>query len=92
MIEVTSAGGTPILVAETKGYGIYLDNDSLIDLAKGMIGFASSHLSSMRDLKRALDYNGSNVVAKMVFAKDNFENIRTVSHIISIFCAPTGSA
>ena len=35
MIRFTSQDGIPEVVAETKGYGIYLDNDSLIDLAKG---------------------------------------------------------
>lgn len=35
MIRFTSEDGNPVVVAETKGYAIYLDNDSLIDLAKG---------------------------------------------------------
>lgn len=35
MIRFTSEEGTPICVAELKGLGIYLDNDSLIDLATG---------------------------------------------------------
>ncbi len=35
MIRFTSEDGNPVVVAETKGYGIYLDNDSLSDLAKG---------------------------------------------------------
>lgn len=35
MIRVTSENGNGVVVAETEGYGIYLDNDSLIDLAKG---------------------------------------------------------
>lgn len=35
MIRVTTENGKGVVVAETKGYGIYLDNDSLIDLAKG---------------------------------------------------------
>jgi hypothetical protein len=35
VIRFTSEGGNPVVVAETKGYGIYLDNDSLIDLARG---------------------------------------------------------
>jgi hypothetical protein len=37
MIRFTSEDGNPVVVAETKGYGIYLDNDSLIDLAKGQV-------------------------------------------------------
>jgi hypothetical protein len=35
VIRVTIEDGHPGVVAETKGYGIYLDNDSLIALAKG---------------------------------------------------------
>ena len=35
MIRITSEAGNPVIIAETKGYGIYLDNDSLIDLATG---------------------------------------------------------
>lgn len=35
MIRVTTENGNGVVVAETEGYGIYLDNDSLIDLAKG---------------------------------------------------------
>lgn len=35
MIRFTSEDGKPVIVAETKGCGVYLDNDSLIDLAKG---------------------------------------------------------
>jgi hypothetical protein len=35
MIRFASEDGSPGVVAETRGYGIYLDNDSLIDLAKG---------------------------------------------------------
>lgn len=35
MIRFTSENGNPVIVAETKGCGVYLDNDSLIDLAKG---------------------------------------------------------
>lgn len=33
MIRFTSENGHPVIAAETKGYGVYLDNDSLIDLA-----------------------------------------------------------
>ena len=35
MIRLTSRNGEPVCVAESKGYCIYLDNDSLIELAKG---------------------------------------------------------
>ncbi len=35
VIRFTSEDGNPVVVAENKGYGIYLDNDSLIDLATG---------------------------------------------------------
>lgn len=35
MIRFRSEHGNVEVVAETKGYGIYLDNDSLIELAKG---------------------------------------------------------
>jgi hypothetical protein len=35
MIRFISENGSPEVVAETRGYGLYLDNDSLIDLAKG---------------------------------------------------------
>ena len=35
MIGFTSEDGNPEMFAETTGFGIYLDNDSLIDLAKG---------------------------------------------------------
>ncbi len=35
LIRFTTEDGNPVVVAETKGYGIYLDNDSLIDLATG---------------------------------------------------------
>lgn len=33
MIRFTTENGNPVVVAQTKGYGVYLDNDSLIDLA-----------------------------------------------------------
>lgn len=35
VIRITSEDGKPVCVAELKGFGVYLDNDSLIDLAKG---------------------------------------------------------
>ncbi len=35
MIRFESANGKPALVAETRGYGIYLDNDSISELATG---------------------------------------------------------
>ena len=35
MYRITIENGNVVVVAETEGYGIYLDNDSLIDLAKG---------------------------------------------------------
>lgn len=35
MIRFTTENGEVVVVAETEGYGIYLDNDSLMDLAKG---------------------------------------------------------
>jgi len=49
MIRLTSEDGNPGVVAETKGYGLYLDNDSLIDLAKGQ----SSRRARFVDLLRA---------------------------------------
>jgi hypothetical protein len=35
MIQLTRANGKVEIVAATSGFGVYLDNDSLIDLAKG---------------------------------------------------------
>jgi len=35
VIRLTTKDGKPICVAESKGYCVYLDNDSLIELAKG---------------------------------------------------------
>jgi hypothetical protein len=35
VIRLTSENGNPVVVAETEGYGIYLDNDSLSELATG---------------------------------------------------------
>jgi hypothetical protein len=35
VIRFTSETGNPVVVAETKGFGIYLDNDSLSELATG---------------------------------------------------------
>jgi hypothetical protein len=35
VIELTSEDGNPVVIAATKGYGIYLDNDSVSELATG---------------------------------------------------------
>ena len=61
MIEVTSEGGTPVVVAETKGYGIYLDNDSLIDLAKGSAQRQSRFVDALRS-KATLLFSWANAI------------------------------
>jgi hypothetical protein len=35
VIRITTENGNPVVIAETKGYAIYLDNDALSELASG---------------------------------------------------------
>lgn len=61
MIRVTSEGGKLEVVAETKGYGIYLDNDSLIDLAKGQASRRGRFVNILR-AKATLLFSWANAI------------------------------
>jgi hypothetical protein len=49
MIQFTEEGGKVEVLAETRGYRVYLDNDSLIELAKG----SSTRLQRFVDVLRS---------------------------------------
>lgn len=61
MIRFATENGEVMVDAETMGYGIYLDNDSLIDLAKGAVTRRKRFVAALRT-KGTLLFSGANAI------------------------------
>ena len=61
MIRFTSEKGNPVIVAETKGFTVYLDNDSLIDLSAGCASRRNRFVDALR-AKGTLLFSWANAV------------------------------
>ena len=61
MIRFSSENGNPVIIAETKGYGIYLDNDSLSELANGSASRRQRFLDALH-AKATLLFSWANAI------------------------------